>query len=403
MNAAKQFVSLLFLSILFSIGGCKSTPMEILSFNLDTVTEETELKLSEVVDNIQIIPLETNDSLHLRPNYTDTYRIAVTDEFIFFLGDDGVILFDAKNGKYLRRLTSRGNGPKEHGSIYSSALDSKNNLLYIAHMNAGSKLVVNFKTGKLSPAVPDTSRYQVRDLLFVLPDGTLCGDYLTSMFCRLDPAQEGLFPLIDPQKQAALQTEQQKKERRNGVSARLYKDRIYLFKQAYSDTLYQYLSSTELTPILVLLTNDTHHPDKSSRISIPYLDAENTLCIKIESQIFKQMSNGVISSFTQRNTPTHLYRFGNKERTMKRISKLTFDPLFILEKTGAEVATFFSYDTFSGPYHYAKILDAYVVKTAIQATLKDNSLPKNKREKLLKLDARLGENDNPVVIIGTKK
>lgn len=384
-------------------GGCKNNTSEFVpSFNLDELTDGTELKLTDLVEDIRIIPLETNDSLRLKTQYGGGYRIAVTDNYILSLGDDGVILFDMKDGQYIRKITSGGRGPMEHGLIYSTAVDEKKKLLYIAHMNASGKLVVNLETGE-SYTIPDSTRYGVRDLFCVLPDGAICADYMNGMFCRIDPVSGGILPMVSPEKQLLLQTVQKEKGQHTGTSLRLHKEKIYIFNQRYSDTLYHYHTSGDLTNVLALRTNDIHSENDKTKIVIPYVGDENILCIKYNIQVHKDMENGILKSFSIINRPGHLFCFSTGDGFMKKVSKFIFNPLFVIEQEGKEAAGFFITGTFTNRTYYAKIMDAYQVKEAIQSTLGDVGLSKDKVRKLRELDSRLHEEDNPVVIIGKKR
>ena len=75
----------------------------------------TELKVSHLGKNIRYVPLETNDSSLVE----DTYGIKLLDDKIVITTNSTCLLFDKQTGKFLRKIGSKGQGPKEYLSNLS--------------------------------------------------------------------------------------------------------------------------------------------------------------------------------------------------------------------------------------------------------------------------------------------
>lgn len=75
----------------------------------------TELKVSHLGKNIRYVPLETNDSSLV----DDTYGIKLLDDKIVITTNSTCLLFDKQTGKFLRKIGSKGQGPKEYLSNLS--------------------------------------------------------------------------------------------------------------------------------------------------------------------------------------------------------------------------------------------------------------------------------------------
>ena len=71
---------------------------------------QTELKVSHLGKNIRYVPLETNDSSLIG----GTYGIKLQDDMVVVTTSGNCLLFDKHTGKFLRKIGSKGQGPKEY-------------------------------------------------------------------------------------------------------------------------------------------------------------------------------------------------------------------------------------------------------------------------------------------------
>lgn len=100
-------------------------------------------KLSEFTDEIQMIPLETNDLSLL----TDVEKLVMTKDFIFIIEKknvEGIFMFDRK-GHFIRKIGSRGEGPDEFISCRDFSLDEKEEILYLYDIPRKRILSFSFK------------------------------------------------------------------------------------------------------------------------------------------------------------------------------------------------------------------------------------------------------------------
>jgi len=72
-----------------------------------------QIALSDISESIQIIPLETNDSVLVGR----IYGIKLASNKLYVNASNGILVFDS-NGKFLNTVGSKGRGPKEYVGLY---------------------------------------------------------------------------------------------------------------------------------------------------------------------------------------------------------------------------------------------------------------------------------------------
>ena len=91
------------------------------------------LPLSEIADEITAIELETTDESLINPG--ELVRIIITENYIitveFSLAGFSQVLVFNRDGKFIRSVGARGQGPGEFNIIINAAFDDKNNRLFI--------------------------------------------------------------------------------------------------------------------------------------------------------------------------------------------------------------------------------------------------------------------------------
>ena len=93
------------------------------------IDQNYSLPLSEIAEEITAIELELTDESLINPDYLQ--RIIISEDHIIVLSSSKILVFN-KDGKFLRSIGSRGQGPGEYTSISNFALDEKNRRLFIA-------------------------------------------------------------------------------------------------------------------------------------------------------------------------------------------------------------------------------------------------------------------------------
>lgn len=114
-----------------------------------TPTVDQLFPLSEVASDIEFVQLEVTDESMLRE---EIHNIQVSDSFI--LVDDlfSVCLY-TRDGKFLRRIGNRGEGPKEYDFSLLLVLDETNQEIYIQTIKA---IKVFGLDGQYKRTIPNT-------------------------------------------------------------------------------------------------------------------------------------------------------------------------------------------------------------------------------------------------------
>ena len=162
--------------ILATLAGCGGGPDRVvddsggvLTFTIHERSIDGSIDLTEIVDSVTYIPLETTpESLIgyvIRAYFVDDMVLVQSGQQIFF--------FD-KRGKFLRKISRRGRGPGEYLNLSNTILDETNKRI-IVYDGYGDKLLYYDFEGVFRKEVPDFAvKYFPREIA-LLPNGNfLC-------------------------------------------------------------------------------------------------------------------------------------------------------------------------------------------------------------------------------------
>jgi len=142
----KNIISILLSGILFFACNTKNqettekTEYSIINLS-DNIKEVVQLPLTDAVQKVDIVPLETTDESLIN----DLTLIEVTDEFIFiYQRKSSEILRFARNGKFLNKIGRKGQGPGEYTYIGGLQIDQNKEEVY-AITTANGVLVYDFE------------------------------------------------------------------------------------------------------------------------------------------------------------------------------------------------------------------------------------------------------------------
>jgi hypothetical protein len=112
-------------------------------------TDSIALPLSHFVEDLEIVPLETNDEAYVRS--TGVY---VTDNY-FLLHSSRNMPFKlfTRDGKFVCNIGSSGNGRGNYGQVYDFQMDEKHNRIYIMPWSACELLVYDMQ-GQFQGYIP---------------------------------------------------------------------------------------------------------------------------------------------------------------------------------------------------------------------------------------------------------
>ena len=105
------------------------------------VEEVKQLNLSDAVERLEIVKLESTNRSLVRPN-TD---YMVTDNDIWVMDPLNSLLRFSRQGKFLNRVGKRGQGPKEYSMLSSFFVDDNAKEVYIQGSSAGGIQVYDYE------------------------------------------------------------------------------------------------------------------------------------------------------------------------------------------------------------------------------------------------------------------
>ena len=123
--------------LLVKEGGCTVIPFE------SGVENVKPVKLSDIAEKVTFVPLETTDSSLIARQMLSQIRLA--NGCIYVPCSNGLLTFDEKTGKFLRRISRKGQGPGEYASIRGiEVFEESDNV----HIFSGEKVMTFQSDGK---------------------------------------------------------------------------------------------------------------------------------------------------------------------------------------------------------------------------------------------------------------
>lgn len=373
--------TLLFPLLLFLLfcGSCTQSAHTLPVIDLNNATGSEELKLSQLAENIRILPLETQED-NILPD--DRSYFWVSDKYIVVIHDKSIELFDS-NGKYIRKLARAGKGPDEYQYLLSHTVDENRDLFYYVHNGDREHIyVINLKEEKPIqkihvPCMPLQLKMAGENLLCV-PNPY--AKELSTELVLLDPKGEILDSL--PGRPEA------KKRTFSLISSLLpcneqetyyqYEDTIFRlnFKQPQPFATLQYLNKFNAE------TNLQGHGHKI------ILKTPDYLIVGLQNIDMKKNENMISVKTTSEST----FRVNTRDFKPVKISSFHIDPLQWDEKE------FPGFQQVNNKIFWK--ISAYRLKEILQ-TQREKGI--TIAPELEQLDGQLTEESNPVLIVGDLK
>lgn len=141
-STLRQMLAILFLGTCIA---CNPVKKQLTTANVNQPIGQVELRLSDLLEDIQVVPLQTNDSVLIGSRA----KAAITDQYIIILEPEKVFQF-SKEGKYIRTLAVRGNGPGEFNTMVNPVVVPGEEILYyIDFKDIHSIGSINLKSGEI--------------------------------------------------------------------------------------------------------------------------------------------------------------------------------------------------------------------------------------------------------------
>ena len=126
-----EFYCYLFLASSFLFLSCSSETKQsdLLEISVDMV-KGISLPLSEITEDITVIELELIDGSIINPKPNQIKRIILSDDLVFLAQPEKILVFN-KDGKFIRSIGSKGQGPGEYNQIRNFTIDETNKRLFV--------------------------------------------------------------------------------------------------------------------------------------------------------------------------------------------------------------------------------------------------------------------------------
>ena len=165
-------------------GGSKQSAEELVVINVTKSYPKKELKLQDIFD-IEYIPLETTDEFLCGNRF-----IRFGDNFIAVSNrDQSIIIFD-RNGKGLRKINNRGQGPGEYLVVGDIAFDGDNNEMFVLDV-VGNRMFVYDLNGKFIRSFKFQDGYATIKIINFDRDHLMCITLSGKPRCYILSKQDG--------------------------------------------------------------------------------------------------------------------------------------------------------------------------------------------------------------------
>ena len=407
----KHLFTLLFATYILSACGEKS--QELFTIDIEKSAENIDLALSDILEDLSIVALETSDDV-LISNYSGTF---VTDKYILAPGESHIHLFD-KEGRHLKKLLYKGNGPNEYLNISAYCMDEEQSILYYTETQKKQSIFrVSLPDGTFLE--PLSLPFQNVHLQTIDKEGFLYffpkysglwignsgeGSDSTSVLIRYHPEADSIQTYFGsrPYETGSY-----------GYSLTHYKGKVSMFNFCYSDTLFN-ISSEGLIPrtyfplkdkIKSLTLGANKGQELLLRLSYKNGDIMSLCQIKMD---FEVSASGQLGMNMSQNTKAY-YLF-NRQGKLQNISNMHITPLawdinirhYLDDAENKDVKLISPIPSISGNWGYISVSAVNMI-SILEKTLEQKGLSSAQTQKFRELEVLLTDDNNPVLIIGKLK
>lgn len=387
------FSLLLFLSI--SSSAQKKISNELLKIDLKKVLlEQSDIPVSQFVDGLEYIPLEITSESALSPGF----RLQITDENIivcnYTRGGISLNVFEKSTGKFIRKIGRQGRGPEEFLRPLDNFYNPYDKKIYA--LGEQSVKIYNLEGSYFgSFEKPKVDGYSQSINSFIGKETYICyaGSFTTRLAVSTRSTVIKRFPQYEKWSDGDVKINQSPLffSFNNNVS----------FKEKSNDTVF-YVSSENLTPRFILYSGDSRYPFTLTR-----------------KEALEQMTKPAGSFETLNLFENQKFLFFDIVTGYDPESSEPIHNFCILDKTNNKVKACMNYHSNPGSglsddiNNFLQITPVTITdKNELVAILQPEDIIKWKKANpasLAKLSAKLkwldkiGEFDNPVIVIGKCK
>ena len=382
----------------------KTNDGNVFNVSFDQCNDYLDLKLSDLIEDCRLIPLETTNESVLNQNP----RILTVANYIIMEDRNGMYKF-THEGKYIKKLLTSGRGPFDLPRTFTYFVNERNNLIIINDRYRIEELLVyDYKSEKfldpIKKSVPGWwgSFTIYKDSLIlaslnpVMTDTTSYELFLQNFKGQLVSSIRKDKKMISPRNTEMVQRLQVA----NGTSD------PYVY-YIYEDTLFYY-NPSQLTPYVIVSYNTPRTfirgviaSEEESRVIFPAVD-NNSFMFLIES-VYKGMTPNQMGG-TSANYTNNYFFLNKSKASFSRIKTYTDNILAkVQEGSGARMPRGSIIPTIIENNKLYVMYEASILKTIETNSELLREMPAGTSEQLQTVLKNLNEMDNPVLLIGTIK
>jgi hypothetical protein len=354
------------------------------SIDLQNTGRTKEIYLSDILNDIQVVRLETSNNILLGENT----NYLVSERYIITIDNDRILQFSNK-GNFIRVLTKAGNGPEEFIRAEVFAIDGEKDLLYINHRGDHQHILVyDLKKGKRIKRIP-TGVDNLISKIIVLDDSVLTivprmnKEYNLYYITTSGRFLYGIAPPIV--KGIGLETSIEK----------VMNDLFYMPKEY--DTLYS-VNRKVKKPYCFFKVEERFTFENNETGNFVYISVhapDFLIANKAHARIIMNPDGETYSMNGDKVTP---YWIDKRDFSVKEIKGFHNDYFGIDE----EFDPFKNYIFINNDLAFITY-SSFDLKQLIKKSLESKKLDKEVMLRILKLNNQINENDNPILVIGKLK
>jgi len=287
--------SLILIAIFGTALSCSSNPYSIPIVDVNNIKNSIRLELSGLLNDIEVIELETTQYNLIGYRHHSLVFAYISNTSIVIHTERAIDQFD-RQGRYIRRLTEKGNGPNEFRNVVFCFVDEETDILYYEDSRDRQKICrIDLSSGQfLEPLQTDldTKRFDV-------------WYYKNNHIYGFPTAKGGGFDATDPDSLVIashfnltagsmnnLYGSHKYTIKPLGKSMVGYKNHISLFNMHYSDTIYQLHNNALEARFFVKMKNKMINHRRGGDELFLLFEYEKGIILLRNSIIYKRVSEG---------------------------------------------------------------------------------------------------------------
>lgn len=370
-----------FLCIPFLFLACQSPVKNVTVIMLDDtrmtvcdesgVSEKKETKLSELVEDFQVIRFETKDEAFFKPSW-----LYFSDNYICVRQDSKAVKLFTKSGRFIANIGEIGQGPGEYKFVYDVIMDEKAGNIYITPLVSETILKYDMNGNFLNDI--DLGERINKGRLFIQPDSTL--SIVQLCFKDMDDKFTGAnIPLSNNDNIQYVYVEGLTSHMRdaNGMGV------------GFENEIWSYRNTSDFSFMMTHTDTLYHYDNRKNEIKACFTMKMNPEKKGDSFFIFNELPNHFLALIIGKNGKTIMV---DKENEYAYETNIVNDFMGNLDVT----------PKFQDGYYFGTY-EPLALKEMIEKQLAAGKCPEEQAEKMKAFKETLKENDNNLLLLGKLK